>query len=406
MITPVRYLVLGAGPSGLTLAHRLLQGGVPRDQVLVLEAAGEPGGLCRSAMVDGKPLDIGGGHFLDVRNQSVMDYVFQFMPKTEWDTYQRVAKIALRGLEIDHPLEGNLWQLTKDDQVDYLDSIARTGSVIGKVMPENFEEWVYWKLGDKIAKDYMLPYNRKLWSMSPDRLGTYWLNKLPDVSFRDSLRSCLEQKAFGTLPAHGVFLYPKTCGYGELWKRMGMALGPSLRTNSPVTKIDVGRRIVNDLFQAESIINTIPWTLWPRMSELPTHIVTQIHKLEHVPIDVDYCPENLDTTAHWIYEPREEIPYHRMLVRHNFCPGSRGYWTETNSSRNAGRARCFRHRNEFAYPVNTREKPGAIADVVAWAKTKHIVGMGRWGLWEHMNSDVAVANGLALAQALLSGKEA
>lgn len=400
MITPIRFLILGAGPSGLTLAHRLLQGGVRKEQILVLEANSEPGGLCRSAMVDGRPLDIGGGHFLDVRKQTVLDFLFKFMPQTEWDTYQRVAKIVLRGQELDHPLEGNLWQLAKADQVEYLDSIARTGSVAGEPMPESFADWVQWKLGSRIAQEYMLPYNRKIWSMPLERLGTYWLAKLPDVSFRDSLRSCLEGKAYGTLPAHGSFFYPKAHGFGELWKRMGDALGDRLITNCPVIKVNIEQRIVNDRFQADTIISSIPWTLWPKISEMPTDITKHIQDLVHVSIDVDYHPEQVATTAHWTYEPRDEILYHRILIRHNFCPGSRGHWTETNAKR-SGHIKHFRHHNEFAYPVNTCKKPETIAAIVAWAKSKRIISVGRWGTWEHMNSDIAVADGLALADTLV-----
>lgn len=395
------YLILGAGPSGLTLAHSLIQKGVPSDRVLVLEANTEPGGLCRSQYVDGAPLDIGGGHFLDVRKQHVLDFVFQFIPAEEWDTYHRIAKIFLRGQEIDHPLEGNLWQLSKSDQVDFLESIARTGSVAGDPMPESFEDWVRWKLGERIAAEYMLPYNRKIWSMNLSDLGTYWLYKLPDVSFRDTLRSCLEGKPFGALPAHGTFLYPKRHGYGEVWLRMGAALGDRLRTNTPVKKIDLAKHTVNDQYQAKTIISTIPWTVWPEISDVPVKIKSYIGKLVHIPIDVDYQPESLPTKAHWAYEPREEIPYHRILVRHNFCPGARGYWTETNTTRN-GPAKHFRHHNEFAYPVNTCGKPAAIEAILTWAKSHGVVGAGRWGAWEHMNSDIAVHEAMTLADKLLT----
>jgi len=394
------YLILGAGPSGLTIAHSLLKGGIAPDRLLVLESEDETGGLCRSEMVDGSPLDIGGGHFLDIRKKEVLDFLFQFMPAGEWDTYSRVAKIRLRGQEIDHPLEGNLWQFSKDDQVDYLESIARTGSVAGNPMPESFEAWVRWKLGDRIAGEYMLPYNRKIWSMDLERLGTYWLYKLPDVSFRDTLRSCLEGRPFGALPAHGTFLYPKKSGYGEVWRRMGRRLGDSLRVNTPVTGIDVENRIVNGEFRARKIISTIPWTLWPRMADAPGEIAASINELVSIPIDVDYFPDNTAGNAHWIYEPREDISYHRILPRHNFCPGSHGYWTETNASR-SGSAAHFRHRNEFAYPVNTKGKPAAVQRILAWAEAKGIVGAGRWGTWEHMNSDVAVSEALALACKLL-----
>ncbi|MEI6561177.1 MAG: FAD-dependent oxidoreductase [Verrucomicrobiota bacterium] len=385
---------MGAGPSGLTFAHTLLDQGVPREQILVLESEAVAGGLCRSEEVDGAPLDIGGGHFLDVRNEKVLNFLFRFLPAEEWKRYDRVAKILLRGQEIDHPLEANLWQFAIADQVDYLESIAQTGTVRGEPMPKMFVEWVRWKLGERIAQDYMLPYNRKIWSMDLNLLGTYWLYKLPDVSFRDTLRSCLEGRAYGALPAHGTFLYPKQYGYGEVWRRMGEALGDRLLVNTPVKKIDIEKRLVNDQWQAEYIINSIPWTAWAKAAQgLPPEIVACMDKLCNVAIDVEYQEETLQTEAHWIYEPREELPHHRMLVRSNFCEGARGYWTEANAKRSQP-TQGFRYHNEYAYPVNTLGKPGVVEQILGWAADRKILGLGRWGTWEHMNSDVAVATAL------------
>jgi protoporphyrinogen oxidase len=395
----VKYLILGAGPSGLALAHTLIDQGVPRDQLLVVEKESVAGGLCRSQDVDGAPLEIGGGHFLDLRRKEVLDFLFRFLPATEWETYQRVAKINLRGQEIDHPLESNLWQLPRADQVDYLMSIAQAGCVSGQPMPALFSDWVRWKLGERLAQDYMLPYNRKIWSMDLDRLGTYWLYKLPDVSFRDTLCSCLEGRPYGALPAHGTFMYPKRYGYGEVWRRMGEALGDRLVTDCPVTAIDLASRTVNGRWRAGTIISTIPWTLWPRVAAVPAPIVARIGELVNVSIDVDYHAESLPSRAHWIYEPREELAHHRLLARHNFCHGSRGHWTETNVVR-SGPAVGFRHRNEFAYPVNTCGKREAMTEILTWAKGHGVIGAGRWGTWEHMNSDVAVAEGIKLGKAL------
>ena len=58
----VKYLILGAGPAGLTFANRLKQSG--EDSFLVVKKETEAGGLCRSCQVDGSPFDIGGGHFV------------------------------------------------------------------------------------------------------------------------------------------------------------------------------------------------------------------------------------------------------------------------------------------------------------------------------------------------------
>ncbi len=394
----LKYIVLGGGPSGLTTAHALIDR-VPDDQVIVLEKERDTGGLCRSEEIDGAPLDIGGGHFLDVRNNEALQFLFRFMPRHEWNVFDRISRIRLRGQEIDYPLEANLWQFSKSDQVDYLESIAQAGCVRGVPMPELFSDWVTWKLGHRIADEYMLPYNRKIWSMDLDELGTYWLHKLPDVSFRDMLRSCLEGRPFGTLPAHGTFLYPKQYGYGEVWRRMGEALGKNLVTNCPVESVDLSTRTVNGRWRADTIVNTVPWSTWPAFCQVPESVQEDIRRLRYVSIDVDYVADTLANASHWIYEPDETIAYHRLLLRPNFFPGSRGHWTETNATRSRAVA-GWQYHNEFAYPINNRGKPEVVERILQWGASHGIVGIGRWGKWEHMNSDVAVAEGLTAAKVL------
>jgi protoporphyrinogen oxidase len=383
----VRYCVLGGGPSGLTFASSLKKAGI--SSFVLLEKEKEAGGLCRSVSVDGSPLDIGGGHFLDVRRKPVLDFLFEYMPREEWQEFTRISKIRLRGQEVDHPLEGNLWQLSLADQIEFLESIARAGCVRGEAQPEKFNEWVRWKLGARIADEYMLPYNRKMWCMPLEQLGTYWLYKLPDVSFRETLQSCLERRMGGTLPAHGTFLYPKQHGYGEVWRRIADSLGANFVPDCPVRNIDVVNRVVNGEYHYEQLVTTIPWPLWRAWKVLPAEIDQAVAGLVHTSVDVDYCARNESTPAHWTYEPSEAISYHRLLFRHNFCQGARGYWTETNARR-SGPAGEFRHRNEYAYPVNTLGKPGVIALITAWAEANGILPLGRWGTWEHMNSDIAV----------------
>lgn len=395
------YIILGAGPSGLTLAHALIDRGIPRGSILVIEKEEVAGGLCRSVDVGGSPLDIGGGHFLDERNRKATDLLFRFMPAEEWQVFDRIARIRICGVEIDHPLEANLWQLPMPEKLDFLESITRAGAVRGAPMPEAFGDWVTWKFGECIAERYMLPYNRKIWSVPLGQLGTYWLHKLPDVSVRESLQSCLESRAHGRLSAHGRFLYPKAHGYGEVWRRMGDALGDSLVTGCPMTHFDLQTRTVNHSWRAENIINTIPWTVWLQACEMPVEVQDSIRSLRHASIDVDYVDADPGSDAHWIYIPDESDPHHRLLLRCNYSRGARGYWTETNSER-AVPATGWRHRNEYAYPINTRDKPAALGRILDWAAANDISAIGRWGRWEHMNSDVAVAEALQAADELVS----
>lgn len=404
MIKNYKFIILGAGPSGLTLANELINLGHSQNEILLVEKQDEVGGLCRSRIVDDAPLDIGGGHFLDVKRKNVLDFLFKFLPSEEWALHDRVSKIRIRGIEVDHPLEANLWQFPTEVQIDFLESIAKAGCVQGDKEPISFAQWIQWKFGERISQDYMLPYNRKIWSMDPDALGTYWLYKLPNVSFRETLLSCLEGKPMGSLPAHGNFLYPKKFGYGEVWKRMGIALDDSLVTDFNINLIDLEKRLINNEFRYEKLITTIPWVHWRKYCELPTHISDSISLLKNAPIDIEYFPETLDNNSHWIYEPNEKIAHHRMLLRSNFASGARGYWTETNSKRSPElRAGEIRFHNEFAYPINTIEKPAAVENILNWAKGHSVIGLGRWGTWEHMNSDVAVDQALQLAHQLTEG---
>lgn len=401
----MKYLILGAGPAGLSAANRLLKNG--ETDFLVLEKEKEAGGLCRSVQVDGSPLDIGGGHFLDVRKPSVCAFVFDFMPKEEWDSYDRNSQIVVKGNTINSPIEANIWQMKLEDQVEYLKSIAAAGCNLGTEMPEKFVDWIYWKLGDKIAEDYMIPYNQKMFGENLNELGTYWLNKLPNVSFEETLISCLTRKAYGTQPGHARFFYPKKYGYGEVWRRMADKLGDKIKYGTPAVSMDVEKHTINNAFTADTIITTIPWTSFEVIKGMPENLCGMIRRLKSSSIVIDYYSSSVDTKAQWIYYPDPALSYHRILVRHNFCPDSRGYWTETNFTRTDDKTESlFRYRNEYAYPLNTIGKEEIMHEILAFAGSKNVIGLGRWGEWQHYNSDVVVELALDLADRLTGRKTA
>lgn len=398
----MKYLILGAGPAGLTFANRLLEKG--ETDFLVLERNEEAGGLCRSKDLDGRPLDIGGGHFLDVRRPKVVDFVFKFMPENEWDRYERDSKIVVNGNTINSPIEANIWQMKIEDQVEYLKAIAVAGCNLNEEMPEKFVDWIYWKLGKKIAEDYMIPYNQKMFGENLNELGTYWLNKLPNVSFDETLISCLERKAYGTQPGHAEFFYPKKYGYGEVWLRMAEKLGDKIKYNEPAVKIDIDNRIVNDKYEADIIINTVPWKSFNEIKGLDEKNLKNINEIKYSSVVIDYQPENLDTKAQWIYYPDPSLSYHRILVRHNFCPESKGYWTETNLTRfnKEGKDENKYFIMDYAYPLNTIGKEEKMKELLSYCSSKNVYGLGRWGEWQHYNSDLVVELAMNKADELLS----
>ena len=402
-VKTMKYLILGAGPAGLTFANMLLEHG--EKDFLVLERNPEAGGLCRSTEVDGSPFDIGGGHFLDVKDPGVTSFMFRFLPEDEWDRYERDSRIDLYGDIIGSPIEANIWQLPEDKQKRYLDAIECAGCNTGKDMPARFTEWIEWKLGKAIAEDYMLPYNRKMFGEDLDSLGTYWLEKLPNVSYEETKMSCVNKKAYGTQPGHARFMYPKKYGYGEAFLRMAGELGEKIRYNEKVTSIDYENRIVNGIYSADNIVVTIPWNSVDKHVGLPNKLYKNLYDLKYSSIVTEYDPEMLDTKAHWIYYPDPGKSYHRILVRHNFCPGSKGYWTETNLARydEAGAQKRGKSYfvNDYAYPLNTIGKQEKVKEFLDFTATRNIIGLGRWGQWQHFNSDVVMRLAMDLAGKML-----
>lgn len=144
---------------------------------------------------------------------------------------------------------------------------------------------------------------------------------------------------------------------------MAESIRSNIEYNKSVKKIDFNTKTVftsdGEKYQAEEIITTVPWMEFDNIVGMPEDIEDSIKELKFSSIQTEYFPENLDTSCQWIYYPDLNLSYHRILVRHNFCHNSKGYWTETNSERidmeklNDN----FKYMNQYAYPLNTIKKP-------------------------------------------------
>jgi len=397
----VKYLVLGGGPAGLTFLRSMLDKGI--NDIHLLEMEDTVGGLCRSVDVDGAPLDIGGGHFLDVRRPLVTEFVFRFMPKEEWDYYERDSRIQLGEYMVGHPFEANIWQFPEEIQNEYLESIKAAGCNNEMPCPERFVDWIRWKLGDKIADDYMLPYNRKMFRDDLNDLGTYWLSKLPDVDYEDTLKACQNKRPYGKQPGHAQFYYPHEYGYGEVFCRMAESMKEHISTNSKVRTLDVLNRTVTtedgSEYKADYIITTIPYKNIEVIDGLSDSGINAVNGLKSTAVEIRYFKDTLDTKAQWIYIPDPLVSYHRILVRSNFTPKGRGYWTETRSERIQpdDDGSMYRYVNEYAYPLNTIGKPELMEKLLAELKDHQIIGLGRWGEHDHYNSDLVIAKAMELS---------
>ena len=405
------WLIIGGGITGVSLARLLQLRG--QANVLVLEAEPEPGGLCRSREIGAHTVDVGGGHFLCSRFREVYDFVFSHVPQSAFNRFDRISKVRLSGHDIDYPVESNLWQLPTEVQVDYLLSVAQAREALGQPAPQDFGAWIRWKLGDRIADEYMLPYNRKLWGVKAEEMDTDWLDKIPRLDPREILRGNLaRQSDRSKFPSHDAFYYPKSGGFQAIFDAIHAPVAHCVRLGERVTRMteEAWGWTVND-HRARRVVNTAPWpTLFDALGR-PPEIEDDIGRLRASSLVVSLWSRQYDHDWHWRYLPSLDIPEHREFYIHNFAPGSApdGVYTETERSRVPGGpggpgvrkgpgGPLHEHVNDFAYPVPTIGHASAIARVLAFFEPKNLFGVGRWGTWRYSNSDVCIREAMTFVE--------
>ncbi|MGE0449030.1 MAG: NAD(P)/FAD-dependent oxidoreductase [Vicinamibacterales bacterium] len=393
-------VIVGAGITGVAVARLLQQAGV--DDCLVLEAEPEAGGLCRTRAIDGHVLDIGGGHLLCSKYQEVYDFIFQHLPESEFNRFERVSKIALGDEVIDYPIEYNLWQLPVDQQVPYLISCVRAGELDGSRAPANFKEWVRWKLGNQIADGYMIPYNQKIWGVDPEELDVDWLEKIPKYDLARVVRACLERRADAALmPSHQTFYYPKVGGFQTVFDSLHAPVRDKVLLNTPLTRLrrDGDDWIVNDAYRAPLVITTIPWRVLHSTTDGALPLEHELRCLQTSALAVTLHEEPYAHDRHWTYVPDPGTPHHREFYIRNFAPHSapNGIFRETNGRRfRPVRGAIYAHHNEHAYPIPVRGHAAASETVRSAYAEVGVLGVGRWGQHRYYNSDVCIREAMKL----------
>jgi len=405
------YLIIGAGISGITLARLLQKQG--KKNILVIEKESEPGGLCRTKKINGHTLDIGGGHFLCTKYPEVYDFIFSHLPKSGFNYFDRVSKIELGESIIDFPIESNLWQLPLEQQTEYLISAIQSGEVLGKQEPKNYEQWIRWKLGDKVADNYMIPYNKKIWGVKPKEMDIDWLYKIPRLDTKEIVKSCLARKSDKQkIPSHAILYYPKTGGFQSIFDAIYEHVKDRVHLNEPLKKLEYkkGHWVINNKYKAKVVINTAPWIYIYRAMDKPKRLKNSMQLLKANTIVVSLWEKEYGHNWHWLYRPDPTLEQHREFFLNNFIPRNKkgGYFTETNIKRWPGKNGVWSWSNkkkpiyeyvcEFAYPIAIVGYLKAVNTVLDYFKTRNLHGLGRWGQWQYHNMDICMWHAMQLAK--------
>ena len=305
-------IILGGGLTGLSAAHYL------DGDCLVLEADETPGGLCRSFHEDGFTYDIG-GHILFSKDRELLDEIIGWLGENKGKK-RRNNQIRYRDRFVKYPFENGLAALDREDIYECLISFLNRPDQI----PENLEEWCYARFGRGIAEKYLLPYNRKIWKRALKELSLLWVDRIPDPSREEIVKSALGIETEGYVYQLN-FLYPKRGGIQALIHSLLNQL-PEVKTGFWVKNIirrKEGWEIMdgNRSVLGKRIISTIPiFNLINSLESVPDKVRDALKKLQYNSVVVVMIGVNHEglTGRTALYIPDPDILAHRVCYLKEF----------------------------------------------------------------------------------------
>ena len=320
-----RVVVIGAGPTGLGAASRLVELGV-RD-VVVLEREHAAGGLSAS-FVDaaGFTWDVGG--HVQFSHYDQFDEAMDRVMGGEWIHHDRESWVWMRDRFVPYPLQNHVHLLPDaEKRACVLGLLRRRAS---GTPPANFAEWLTSRFGEGLSRIFMLPYNAKVWAYPPEDLGFGWVGER--VAEVDVERVVLALIEGGTDPEWGPnrrFRFPASGGTGEIWRRVAARLPTGmLRYGAAVSSVDLRRRTVHLAGGAREsydvLVSTMPLDELLRMTG-EARFSSAASRLKYSTVHVvgvgvsGVAPPELARKS-WVYYPEGNCPFFRLTVFSNYSP--------------------------------------------------------------------------------------
>jgi protoporphyrinogen oxidase len=299
-IERVRYLVVGAGVSGLTFAARA--GG----DYLVIEMDEEVGGYCKTVQQDGFTWDYS-GHFFHFKHPEIEAELVSKMAGQRVLKVERDSRILWGRSTIDFPFQKNIHQLPREDFLDCLHDLFFKEDREAT----NFEEMLYAKFGRSIAEKFLIPYNEKLYAtklstLDVDAMGRFFpYADVADIirNFRRSDNS--SYNATFTYPAGGAIQYIEAILTDVDKERIAL----SERLEAVDLSAKVARTSRREI-AFEYLVSSAPLPRLLEISSLP-HDPSVFSWNKVLVFNLGFDRKG-PTGVHWMYIPQRELCFYRL----------------------------------------------------------------------------------------------
>lgn len=437
-MSQVDICILGAGLAGLSTAFFLEE--KSKKDYLILEKEKKVGGLCRREQINGFSFCYG-GHLLHFKTKAIKKIVLKVC-QNSLRQHQRKALIYLRGKYHPYPFQTHLFGQSPQIVAECLMEFAKVYFQKRKEESKNFYQWIINNFGQGIVKYFMLPYNRKLWTVSPHSLTTDWIDRFipkPDIKqvFMGALSNQPQGKSY-----NATFWYPKTGTIEKLPQAFAKRLNQkTIQLNSKVIKINTQKKQIiikqgdkKRVYFYNNLVSSLPLKkLIALIKHPPVKIKKLARRLKHNSV---YCINlglnhfNLPK-AHWIYFPEKKYCFYRIILDNNFSsfispPGQSVICTEVSYSQwkrinkrtittkvinDLIRVGIIKNKKEvevkkimnikYAYVIYDKNYKKAVANIHSWLLKNQVYSIGRYGKWEYSTMEEAIIQGKKIASKLL-----
>ena len=418
-------LVLGAGLAGISAALAL------DGRYRLLEREDRVGGLCRTDVREGFAFDAT-GHWLHLRDPGIRALAEELLPGG-WVSVERRAAIWSHGVFTPYPYQVNTHglppEVVAENLLGFVDAhLGEKGRALREREPRDFAEYVLRHLGEGFARNFMFPYNQKIWTVPPSELGTAWMGRFVP-------RPTLEQVVRGALGLEGDatgynarFLYPRRGGIETFVRALAGRLPRAAECGVRASSIDPVRKVTRltsgEEVRFRAVISTIPL---PEIVELvggaPPAVREAARALRAATVTyVNVAARDVGGPPwHWVYLPEPHLRPYRVgsasaAVSSLAPPGCRSFYVEMSGAApvappeaEAAARRALldlgmiRSGSDVlfadvrvipqAYVIHDGAYGPARDEVRAWLAERDVLVAGRSGSWEYSSMEDAILGG-------------
>ena len=437
-------VVVGAGPAGLMAALRSVQAG---HRCTLLEAGDAVGGMAGSFGVAGQRVDYG-SHRLHPATPERFLEMFRSLLGPDLQVRPRRGRIRLRGRWLAFPLRAGDMVRNLPPSFSVRAALDAATSPVRRrrmAVSPSFQDEVTRRLGPAVAREFYVPYARKLYGVEASLLDRQLaVRRVSAAGAGDVLRRVVR----AARPEGRRFLYPRT-GYGQLSEALAGAAadaGVDLRMRARVRGVAASGDGVSVRFdggtggtiEADAVLSTMPAPALARvLAPAPPPEVIEalgrcrsravvlaylvVERDRFTPFDAHYFP-GPETRIARLSEPKnyrdgDDPPERTVLCAEIPCWPGDDLWHSDDDSIGETVAgdlqrvglgvpepwRAEVRRLPSVYPVYETASMAARATVESWLRSlpsRRVVSLGRHGLGVLDNLHHMLAMGEAAAAAV------